>query len=163
MGEVGPRAGLSVVSMSKKIDFPNLKDEDWQQCSPVDPSYNCIAYAAGRTDVYWWPDPFAPPLHDYWPQGVPCEETLDAFIQLYRTFGYEPCDASDNGSLEPGYEKIALFAIGTTPTHAAKQLPDGRWTSKLGLLEDIEHDDLACLNGPCYGSSVQFLRRSLSQ
>jgi hypothetical protein len=148
--------------MSKETDFPHLKDEDWQESSPVDASYNCIAFAAGRSDVYWWPDPFAPPLNDYWPQGVLCEETIEAFIELYRTFGYEPSDSSDDGSLETGYEKIALFALGTTPTHAAKQLPDGRWTSKLGVYEDIEHNNLSCLDGPCYGRVVQFLRRPLS-
>jgi len=148
--------------MSKETDFPNLKDEAWQESSPVDASYNCIAFAAGRTDVFWWADPFAPPLDDYWPQGIPREETIEAFIELYRTFGYAPCDLTDDGSLEPGYEKIALYAEGTIPTHAAKQLPDGRWCSKLGLYEDIKHDNQACLNGPCYGCPVRFLRRPFS-
>jgi hypothetical protein len=44
------------------------------------------------------------------------------------------------------------------PTHAARQLPNGRWSSKLGKLEDIEHalDDIC---GSAYGSVVPVLKR----
>jgi hypothetical protein len=47
-----------------------------------------------------------------------------------------------------------------TPTHAARQLPDGTWTSKLGISEDIQHalDDLA---GAVYRAVVQILKRAL--
>jgi hypothetical protein len=145
--------------MSKDIDFPNLRAEDWKQTSEIDPVYNCIAYAAGRTDVFWWPDSFAPPLDDYWPANVSREETIEAFVELYGTFHYEPC--SDD-SLESGYEKVVIYAIGTIPTHAAKQLSDGSWTSKLGTYEDIQHRDLECLNGPCYGQPVRFMRRPIA-
>ena len=36
--------------------------------------------------------------------------------------------------IERGFEKIALFADSATlaPRHAAHQIPDGRWESKLG-------------------------------
>ena len=145
--------------MSKGVDFPNLRDEDWRQTSEIDPVYNCVAYAAGRTDVFWWPDPFAPPLDDYWPTNVTREETIEAFVELYATFHYEPCT---DGSLESGYEKVVIYAISTTPTHAARQLPDGTWTSKLGTYEDIQHHDLECLNGPCYGQPVRFMRRPIA-
>jgi hypothetical protein len=42
--------------------------------------------------------------------------------------------------LEPGFLKVALYGTGLTYTHAARQLADGKWTSKLGKGEDIEHD-----------------------
>ena len=42
-------------------------------------------------------------------------------------------------SLEPGFEKVALYALGGVPKHAARQLSSGRWSSKLGDLEDVEH------------------------
>jgi hypothetical protein len=145
--------------MSKETDFPNLRDEDWEQTSDIDPAYNCIAYAAGRIDVFWWPDPFGPPLDDYWPLNVRRDETIEAFVELFGTCGYEPCS---DGLLEEGYEKIVLYALGRTPTHAAKQLADGRWTSKLGPCEDIRHVNLECLEGPCYGRPVQFLRRPVA-
>ena len=45
-----------------------------------------------------------------------------------------------------------------TPLHAARQLPNGRWTSKLGELEDIEHV-LHDLEGAAYGSVVLVMKR----
>jgi hypothetical protein len=60
--------------------------------------------------------------------------------------------------LEPGLEKIAIFAKGGRPTHAARQLGSGRWTSKLGRAEDIEHD-LRALEGEAYGAVAFFLQR----
>ena len=63
--------------------------------------------------------------------------------------------------LEAGFEKIALFVDNRdTPRHAARQLPNGRWTSKLGELEDIEHG-LHDLEGAEYGSVVAVMRRPL--
>ena len=61
-------------------------------------------------------------------------------------------------------EKIALYADGATqaPKHAAHQLPDGRWESKLGGGIDIQHDSLAELAGPIYGEVVCFLKRPIS-
>ena len=50
----------------------------------------------------------------------------------------DKCDGQD---LETDFDKIAVFANDQgIPTHAARQLPSGRWSSKLGELEDIEHD-----------------------
>ncbi len=69
--------------------------------------------------------------------------------------GYEECE---DGSHEPGFEKIALYAKDAEPTHAARQLPDGRWTSKLGKLEDIAHS-LEGLAECLYGEIVLFMKR----
>jgi len=73
--------------------------------------------------------------------------------------GYVECP---DASFEPGFQKIALYAKGLSmkPTHAALQLPSGRWTSKLGALEDVDHSDLAALQGPAYGSAVRYLKRA---
>ena len=57
---------------------------------------------------------------------------------------------------------MAVFADPTGPTHAARQLADGRWSSKLGRREDIEHvlDALAGVDGDEYGQVVQVLKRA---
>ncbi|MGO9273517.1 MAG: hypothetical protein ACLQOO_25320 [Terriglobia bacterium] len=83
--------------------------------------------------------------------------TLNAFIAAYRALNYHPCSDPD---LETGFEKIALYVdlIGV-PTHAARQLANGLWTSKLGDFEDIEHKTLDCLNGQLYGSPLVYLKR----
>ena len=105
--------------------------------SPATPEYNCIAWAAGETDRWWWPDPMR---LGAWPPGVPRQETLEAFLQAYETLGYEPCESD---TLDPGVEKVAIYVDDAgRPTHAARQLPSRKWTSKLGRAEDIEHDSL---------------------
>ena len=86
---------------------------------------------------------------------MPREVTLAAFIEAFRVLAYETCT---DGSLEDGCQKIAIFADDSgTPTHTARQLPSGLWTSKLGALEDIEHAAVEDVNGPTYGAPVQFV------
>ena len=94
----------------------------------------------------------------YWPKDAPREVKLQAFIAAYAGLGYEVCSSGD---LEPGFEKIALYAKPAgTPAHAARQLPNGKWTSKLGDEEDIEHD-LPGLECTRYGEVRQFMRRAV--
>ena len=87
------------------------------------------------------------------------EETLQAYILAYKTLGYEICNGD---TLEAGYQKIAIYvdSIGI-PTHAARQLANGKWTSKLGWLEDIEHE-LDGLVGDRYGVVGQILKRAVN-
>jgi hypothetical protein len=82
---------------------------------------------------------------------------VQAFLAVFTMRGFEP-GASE--TLEDGVEKIALFVNASgKPTHAARQLPSGRWTSKLGRGEDIEHD-LQDLTGAVYGSVSLVLKRA---
>lgn len=134
--------------------FPRLEEEGYRQTSKHTPEYNCIAWAAGDADRWWWPSPEA-----YWPPGIAEDATLECFVAAFRTRGYEPCA---DGALEDGFEKVALYADAAgIPTHAARQLPSGRWTSKLGTEVDIEHT-LPGLEGPAYGKVTVFLRRKTS-
>ena len=132
--------------------FPNLVAGEYRITSEIDYRYNCIAWAVGSTDRFWWP------VRHYWPEDLSAEETIAAFASLLRRSGYEPCSDAD---VEAGFEKVALFARDGIPTHAAKQLPHGGWTSKLGRWEDIEHE-LSMLTGSEYGEVVQVFRRAIS-
>lgn len=138
--------------------LPNLDFTNHRITSPIKKSYNCIAWAADTSSRWWWPAG-----KGYWPKGVPREITLDAFVMAFSTLGYEACE---DGCLEEGCEKIVLFARDNMgllqPTHAAKQLPNGRWTSKLGQLEDIEHMSANDVSGPAYGMPVQYMRRHIA-
>lgn len=121
--------------------------------SPKTRDYNCIAWAASENDRWWWPDSAG---SSYWPLEAPREATLDAFVKAYGTLGYAECGSRD---FEPGFEKIAVFVDASgTPTHAARQLPNGRWTSKCGRLHDIEHE-LDGLVGAEYGTVACILQR----
>ena len=131
--------------------FPDLTD--FSVTSPQEKRYNCIAWAAGGVNRWWWPSSVS-----FWPAGVPQEESVSAFIQAFRTLKYEPCNS---GSLENGFEKVAIYALSLTVTHMARQLSSGRWTSKIGELEDIEHASPAELEGPRYGTVVQYMRRTV--
>jgi hypothetical protein len=69
-----------------------------------------------------------------------------------------PCEGS---GLEVGFEKIALYALPDgEPTHAARQLLSGKWTSKLGRWQDIEHE-LEGLVCDRYGTVKQVLKRAI--
>jgi hypothetical protein len=135
-------------------DFPNLNPLScYDDVSAYDLQYNCIAWAAHDTTDWWEPDP--DDLY-YWPQGVPRVYTEAAYIQAYESVGFKRCG---DAALETGVEKIALYTYNGQPTHAARQLPDGTWTSKLGPFEDIKHVDLACLEGPLYGEPTVYMMR----
>lgn len=135
--------------------FPNLVDTYYQVDSPQDKGYNCIAWAAGDKDKNWWPD-WHPLAHSYWPDGVPKNETLEAFKQAYAELGYNECQSRER---EEGYEKIAIFTDNQgTPTHAARQLQSGLWTSKCGDWEDITHE-LEGLEGSSYGTVACVMKR----
>ena len=133
--------------------FPGLATTTFHVTSPPDPDYNCIAWAAGDTTIWWWP--LENPL-GYWPPGVPRERTLKAFTAALATRGYGLCSGEE---LEQNWEKAVLFADASgLPTHAARQLPTGRWTSKLGEREDIEHE-LRALEGDIYGTVALVMKR----
>lgn len=139
--------------------LPKLTDKNCTLTSPTTRSYNCIAWAAtGSSDAPWW---WPVPTSYYWPDGVPREVTIAAFLQAFSTQGFAECD---DGTLEEGFEKIALYGNrmpwgSVEPTHAARQLPDGKWTSKLGNLEDITHANEEDVNGPMYGGVVHYLKK----
>jgi len=133
--------------------FPSLRSGSFAVTSVHTCTYNCIAWAAGDSENWWWPS-----ADDYWPDKVPREETLEAFTLAFQTRGYEPCD---DGDVEPGYEKVAIYAVTGRPKHMARQLSTGAWTSKLGRAWDIEHPSLESVECDEYGHSVQYLKRQI--
>lgn len=151
MAALGQEERLRMVIL--EILFPGLVGTSYRITSPVDEVYNCIAWAAGRTTEWWWPVEVP---GNYWPEGIAKTESLPAFQHVFTTLGYAACNGAE---VDEGFEKVAIFADDQgTPTHAARQLPTGKWSSKLGKLEDIEHDLLA-LVGVEYGSVAVVMRR----
>ena len=143
--------------MLPSSDFPNLNSNNWIRTSPRNDQYNCIAWAAGKgpeNAEWWWPRPSH--LGYTWPDGVPREETIQNFVRAFETLQYIECH---DGSCEEGIEKVAIYVKDNVPTHMARQLPDGSWTSKLGGNIDIKHSTLEALEGPKYGSVRVFMQR----
>lgn len=143
---------MSVEKIEKA--FPNLRIGSYFITSPETSEYNCIAWAAWDSEAWWWPD--AQHLY-YWPPEIPRTETLEAFIKAFEIFDYRVCNSIAH---EEGFEKVAIY-IDThgKPTHAARQLSSGNWTSKLGQLEDIEHVTLDNIAGQYYGSVGVIMKR----
>ena len=134
-------------SLPSSSAFPRLHPGNHEITSPSTPRYNCIAWAAGDDRRSWWPDVDEVA---YWPSNVARVETMEAFVEAFQTLGYLTCEDSE---FEPGNEKVALYAHRGMPTHAARQLPDGRWSSKLGRSVDIAHT-LDALDGSLYGTAM---------
>ena len=129
--------------------FPNLRD--FTITSPEDDRYNCVSWAAGATGFRLWP------IGDNeWPPAVSEREDVSAFIDAFALLRFEPCDSGD---VEDGWERVAIYALDGIVKHMARQLPNGRWTSKIGDFEDIEHASPGELEGEAYGAVAQFLRR----
>jgi hypothetical protein len=137
------------------VILPGLNLTRWAIKSPEDYHYNCIAFAIGDTHNWWEPTGWR--IH-YWPPGVPVEYTVDSYLRIYEIHGYTRCPT---GELEADFEKIALFVDEfRIPSHASYQKDNGKWVSKCGEYEDIEHDSLEALEGSDnYGTIEAYLRR----
>src|SRR4051794_40367364 len=113
--------------MISHSDFPNLTPKNHRVTSPATIDYNCVAWSAHDTGRWWQPGA-------YWPVKVASDDYgIDALEEAFMALGYEECH---DGSLEPGFEKVALYGSSLVYTHVARQLPSGKWTSKLGAAQD---------------------------
>ncbi len=121
-------------------------------------SYNCAAWAMNDKSTKWWPLPVDEAPEYYWPEGAPRDDSITAFIDGFGRMGFQVCA---NGDLEEGFDKVAVYtALDHSPKHVALQLPNGRWTSKLGADEDIEHSSVADLQASHYGYPALFMSRA---
>ena len=135
----------------KKV-FPNLGDIGGKKTSDATVNYNCIAWAFKDSGRHWWPNK----KRSHWSlKTLPNQSTMEAFEAWFSADGWV---ATSHREVEPGYEKIALYALRGVPTHAARLLENGAWTSKLGSNIDISHE-FAELEGPCYGQVVKVYRK----
>lgn len=134
--------------------FPRLTEHNHRVSSPETGDYNCVAWAAGDTGRWWQPGV-------YWPSQAPTGEyDLTILQQMFAALGYEICA---DAAVDAGFEKVALYATNLFYTHAARQLPNGKWTSKLGRAEDIEHDTPDDVAGGVYGEVLRFMKRPVQR
>ena len=162
MDRVGARAGIHPVTKKLRRLFPKLFGGRYGVTSDRTKRYNCIAWALGHDDAWWEASP-----DGYWPEGVRGDGTVEAVIELFQSFGFT-CTSIGDVSPEKGVLKVAIYGDAEGYTHVARQLPNGRWTSKIGKLQDIEHDTPDALTSAigrigtdddqAYGSVVQIMR-----
>lgn len=145
--------------------FENLKDGEFELTSPFDSKYNCIAHAAEKNDIWWWSVDKTLVGNDvFWFNNLSGEPTVENFTSVFSKLGYKPCE---NSELEGGFEKVAIYvstkdeihAPKGSVTHMARQLSNGKWTSKPGNDVDISHNTLQAVEGNVYGIVKQILKR----
>lgn len=135
-------------------EFPNLRPHLCVDgISGATRDYNCFAWAALDISRRWEPDPF---FQWYWPDGVTREYTKRSYIEAFRAIGFEVCP---DGTLQADTEKIAIYTVMGDPQHAARQLPNGNWTSKIGDFEDVQHVTPDAVSGPLYGKPDTYMSR----
>lgn len=139
-------------------DFPGLIGQFFEITSPPDENYNCISWSVNNTAKYWWPIPPGAWPGRRWLTEVPQDESLDAFLALYKRLLFVECDSPHP---EAGFDKIAIYAgPDGLVTHAARcWKEDLGWSSKLGEENDICHYTLESLEGNAYGKVVRIMKR----
>lgn len=113
--------------------FPNLKlGENFIYTSLKTDVYNCVAWSL-KIDGNW----------------IEYDLNVDDYVSLFFDNGFR---RSENTNFMDGVEKIAIYVDDKNLfTHVARQLDTGKWTSKFGEWEDIEHDTLEAIEGSGYG------------
>ena len=136
------------------VSFPNLRSEGFTVVDPLSEVYNCIAYAAGDTSQWWSHIPGS-----YWLPYATRSDSIVSLLEVFVGLGYEQCDGS---CVEDSYQKVALYETQGVWTHAAVQLPNGAWRSKMGEGPVIEHRSPESLSGGIYGNATVFMRKTVS-
>lgn len=130
----------------RKQRFLKLFPNSFVAVGPATERYNCIACSLGIRNEVVWPG-----------------AALESFDRLYQDHGFRPLTTLDT-TLDPALEKVVLFGKtlsggALTATHAAKQLADGDWLSKLGDTPLIRHRALESLSSDVYGQPVRVYAR----
>jgi|SRR5579871_5987511 len=123
-----------------------------KKTSDPDDNYNCIAWAFGDNTRFWWPV-VNPKAH--WPipfAGLTIMQAFEAW------FAHDGWTLTTDETFEAAYKKVALYVVNGVPTHAARLIADGVWTSKLGREMDLSHGR-ADLDGQEYGSISRVYRK----
>jgi hypothetical protein len=130
-----------------KRDFPHLNEKNTKVIGKHTHNYNCFAFAMGDKK-HWWGTGGG-----YWPAK---EDSLSikGFDEILHDVANGE-QTSDWKTVEPGYVKIAVMTddgkdVGEVE-HAVRQLPSGKWASKMGSFGIIENDDLHEIEGGSYG------------
>jgi|ERR1700677_1055722 hypothetical protein len=149
------------LSSIEKIEweFPQLRGGiGYRDTSEETIVYNCLSWALGIAWTRYDPEPKCAGY--YWFPGVPRKWDEETLKILFGKHNFVPC-GFDSG-LEAGYEKVVFYSDDNgVPTHFARQLSNGKWTSKIGAYNDIEHDTLECLISETYGKPGIVLKRKL--
>jgi len=153
------------MTMDEWLNAENIEDilpnivGHYKETSKATIDYNCLSWAVELTDTFI--DPENRCVGYSWPDGAEREWTTAACRKVLAYYGYvEECD---DGSFEDEYVKVAMYVDESgAPTHFARQIVDGNWTSKLGDFIDVVHHNLSCIEGndhQHYGTAKYYFKK----
>lgn len=158
-GKSGVWSEVTTPREAVEAHFPTLARDGYAITSPRDDKYNCVAWVV-RDQGRWW----EPGLDGaYWPREIDEDELdegdLEEYLTVFESYGFRRCA---DGELEDGVEKIAVHAAEGMFSHVAFQRPDGDWSSKLGMLNDVRYECVAslCGGGSQYPGVSVFMSRT---
>lgn len=141
--------------------FPKLVSGTFEPASKATARYNCIAFAAGD-ERHWWEGEGNGGRYS-WPSRIRRVTTVETVCEIFVSEGFVE---TQNCEIEPGYEKVAIYAHLDTCEFSHVARSDGTvWKSKLGKGQDIHHYSLDVLEGDQsdeYGIVERILRRRIS-
>ena len=143
--------------------FPDLQqDAGFKITSYEDINYNCIAWALLYTNRWVQPPNTYYGLdgvHYFWPDGINKTNDIGSLVELFELKGYTVCNSAVH---EVGYRKVALYCdTKNRMTHAARQLPSGLWTSKIGQDHDIAHTKPEGVENNSYGKVAFIMKKKI--
>jgi hypothetical protein len=144
--------------------FPKLhQDKDFEITSKETPNYNCIAWACNYNDRWIQPPYLGQPNLDcvvWWPPDIQEGTDITCLVKVFESQEYQLCETCEH---EDGYRKVALYFDEKTNqwTHAARELRNGYWTSKLGQDVDIQHGTPYTIENKNYGKVYCFMKKKI--
>lgn len=156
---MGPSSRVDKLTIHDKLKAicPSLTKDNYQETSRATSVYNCVGWVLG--DETRWYEPTDSGQY-FWLGNKSADYSLKSYTDMFTSQGFEVCEKS---TPEDGFQKIALYVKEKEFSHVALQVPSGRWSSKLGAWEDIEHDTLEAISGPLYGEPRMFMSRKRTE
>lgn len=121
------------------------------------PFYNCIGFAMGMTDVCVALGNSARINWQWWPPTAHRDMNPNSLVEAFTYFGFEDCGMDD--TIDPDYDKVALYSKAGEWTHAAWIDEENVYHSKLGAQYDITHGPGAIFHETCYGDIYKYMKR----
>ena len=153
---MGPDRWVRRMSRKDEIEqmFPGLRGTPWAIKSRKTKRYNCFAWAAREKHRRW---DFAKGA--YWPPGVHRLSGIAYLVGAYLAEGFSVCHQAACQKYDSTSDSIVLYERNRIGTHAARLLANGRWSSKLGDIEDVQHQTPEALSGTRYGGPIVYMKR----
>jgi hypothetical protein len=156
---------ITSISYQERLDTANIESfapnavGHYERKSDPTTDYNCLAWAVENNQKWFNPERFCAGY--YWPKGVERHWSMKTVIHVLSEYGFD--EEVELATFEDGIVKVAIYAdVDEYPTHFARQLANGKWTSKAGELIDFEHDSLECLHCDDYGKVTKIVQKKVA-